>query len=91
MNIFTIGFTQKSAEEFFTLLAKNNIECLIDVRLNNISQLAGFAKAKDLQYFLNIGQVIFGDNTVPYFLNKVDKYYYSHLNLLKTVVRHALF
>lgn len=52
MNIFTIGFTQKSAEEFFTLLAKNNIECLIDVRLNNISQLAGFAKAKDLQYFL---------------------------------------
>lgn len=52
MNLYTIGFTQKSAEEFFSLLSKNNIECLIDVRLNNVSQLAGFAKAKDLQYFL---------------------------------------
>lgn len=37
MNLFTIGFTQKSAKEFFTLLSKNNIECLIDVRLNNVS------------------------------------------------------
>lgn len=52
MIIYTIGFAQKSAEEFFKLIQNNNIECLIDVRLNNVSQLAGFTKAKDLKYFL---------------------------------------
>lgn len=41
MKIFTIGYTQKSAEEFFDLLMANKVECLIDVRLNNSSQLAG--------------------------------------------------
>ncbi|MBE7709261.1 MAG: DUF488 domain-containing protein [Cyanobacteria bacterium SIG32] len=53
MNIYTIGFAQKSAKEFFELLEKNSIDCLIDIRLNNISQLAGFTKGKDLEYFLN--------------------------------------
>ena len=43
MNIFTIGFAQKSAEEFFTLLTNNGVKKLIDIRLNNKSQLAGFA------------------------------------------------
>ncbi len=52
MNIFTIGFAQKSAEDFFNLLIANKIECLVDIRLNNSSQLAGFTKQKDLQYFL---------------------------------------
>ena len=52
MNIFTIGFAQKSAEEFFKLLISNKTECLVDIRLNNFSQLAGFTKQKDLQYFL---------------------------------------
>lgn len=52
MNIFTIGFSQKSAKEFFTLLKDNNIKTLIDARLNNKSQLAGFTKGKDLPYFL---------------------------------------
>ena len=52
INIFTIGFTQKSAESFFNLIKKSNITTLIDVRLNNISQLAGFAKRDDLKYFL---------------------------------------
>ncbi len=52
MNIFTIGFAQKNAEEFFALLMHSKVDCLIDVRLNNISQLAGFTKSKDLQYFL---------------------------------------
>lgn len=52
MIIFTIGFAQKSAERFFQILKENNVECLIDVRLNNVSQLAGFTKSKDLQYFL---------------------------------------
>jgi uncharacterized protein (DUF488 family) len=52
MEIFTIGFTQKSAEEFFGLLTNSGIRRLIDVRLNNISQLAGFAKRDDLGFFL---------------------------------------
>lgn len=50
--IYTIGFTKKSAETFFDLLKKNNIEILIDVRLNNTSQLAGFSKYPDIEYFL---------------------------------------
>lgn len=53
MNIYTIGFTQKSAERFFQLLEVNNIKCVLDIRLNNSSQLAGFTKGTDLQYFLN--------------------------------------
>ncbi len=57
MNIFTIGFSQKSAEEFFTLLIKNKVEKLIDIRLNNKSQLAGFANAKHLPYFLKLHNI----------------------------------
>ena len=49
---FTIGFTQKSASRFFTLLSDAGVKKLIDVRLNNVSQLAGFAKRDDLRYFL---------------------------------------
>ncbi len=52
MKLFTIGFTQKSAETFFTQLKKSLVRTLIDTRLNNRSQLSGFAKQKDLQYFL---------------------------------------
>jgi uncharacterized protein (DUF488 family) len=52
VSVFTIGFTKKTAEEFFSLLKSSSVERLIDVRLNNVSQLAGFAKKKDLQYFL---------------------------------------
>lgn len=50
-NIFTIGFTQKSAEEFFGLLRSHGIKRLIDTRLNNTGQLAGFSKREDLRYF----------------------------------------
>ena len=52
MDLFTIGFTQKSAEQFFELLKKHKIELLLDIRLNNKSQLAGFTKGSDLKYFL---------------------------------------
>jgi uncharacterized protein (DUF488 family) len=51
MKIFTIGFTKKSAEAFFTRLRNPEIRTLIDVRLNNVSQLAGFAKKDDLRFF----------------------------------------
>ena len=54
MNIYTIGFAQKSAEEFFKLLTDNGVNKLIDIRLNNKSQLAGFANAKHLLYFLKL-------------------------------------
>jgi uncharacterized protein (DUF488 family) len=52
MKIFTIGFTKKSAEEFFTRLREAGVRRVVDVRLNNTSQIAGFAKARDLEFFL---------------------------------------
>jgi uncharacterized protein (DUF488 family) len=52
MEIYTIGFTQTTAEHFFGRLRDAGVRRLLDVRLNNSSQLAGFAKAKDLPYFL---------------------------------------
>ncbi len=52
MEIYTIGFTKKSAAEFFRLLKKAGIKRLIDVRLNNSSQLAAFTKKDDLKFFL---------------------------------------
>ena len=52
MKLFTIGFTRKSAEKFFGLLSSSGVKRVVDVRLNNVSQLAGFAKRDDLEYFL---------------------------------------
>ncbi len=52
IKLFTIGFTQKTAETFFTTLITAGVRRIIDVRLNNKSQLAGFAKKDDLRYFL---------------------------------------
>ena len=52
MKIFTLGFTRKTAETFFTRLQQSGATRLIDVRLNNSSQLAAFAKREDLRYFL---------------------------------------
>lgn len=49
---FTIGFTKKSAKQFFTKLRDSGVKQLLDVRLNNSSQLAGFAKRDDLIFFL---------------------------------------
>ena len=51
MRIFTIGFTKKSAQAFFTRLSEAQVSRLVDVRLNNVSQLAGFSKRDDLRYF----------------------------------------
>jgi uncharacterized protein (DUF488 family) len=47
-----MGFTQKSAEQFFDALIKSGVKTVIDTRLNNVSQLAGFTKKNDLKYFL---------------------------------------
>jgi uncharacterized protein (DUF488 family) len=52
MKLFTIGFTKKTAEEFFGRLRQPGLTRLVDARLNNISQLAGFTKKNDLRFFL---------------------------------------
>ncbi|MBV9487783.1 MAG: DUF488 domain-containing protein [Frankiaceae bacterium] len=52
MELFTIGFTRKSAAEFFGLLQTAGVKRVVDVRRNNVSQLAGFTKRHDLEYFL---------------------------------------
>lgn len=51
IRLFTIGFTHKSAERFFDLLRGGGVRKIVDTRINNVSQLAGFAKAPDLQFF----------------------------------------
>ena len=66
INLYTIGFTKKNAETFFTLLKKNGVKKIIDVRLNNVSQLAGFTKQDDLRYFLKE-------------LCRIEYYYYGQL------------
>lgn len=58
IDIFTIGFTKKTAQQFFELLLKSGVRRVIDTRLNNVSQLAGFSKRDDLAYFLKeIGDI----------------------------------
>jgi uncharacterized protein (DUF488 family) len=61
IKIYTIGFTQTSAEQFFGKLINTGVKKIVDARLNNSSQLAGFAKKDDLRYFLkalgNIGYI----------------------------------
>lgn len=62
--IYTIGFTEKRAKEFFNLLRQKSIKAVIDVRLNNKSQLSGFAKKEDLQFFLQeIGSIAYIEAT----------------------------
>jgi uncharacterized protein (DUF488 family) len=53
MRLYTIGFTQKSAQEFFELLRDNGVQRLIDIRIHPHGQLSGFARQYDLPYFLD--------------------------------------
>jgi uncharacterized protein (DUF488 family) len=52
IKLFTIGFTKKNAEQFFSLLQQGGVRKVLDTRLNNVSQLAGFTKRDDLSFFL---------------------------------------
>jgi uncharacterized protein (DUF488 family) len=52
MKLYTIGFTKKTAKQFFELLKSNGVQCLVDIRLHPDGQLAGFTKREDLRYFL---------------------------------------
>lgn len=54
ITLYTIGFTKKNAQKFFELLKKAGIRKLVDIRINNASQLAGFAKGTDLEYFMKV-------------------------------------
>lgn len=58
LKLFTVGFTKKTAEHFFEMLAENGVKRIIDVRLKNTSGLSGFSKKNDLKYFLKkIGNI----------------------------------
>lgn len=52
IKIYTIGFTKKNARQFFGLIQKSGVKRVLDTRLNNVSQLAGFTKKDDLSFFL---------------------------------------
>ena len=54
MKLFTIGYSKKSAEEFFDLLRTNNVKRVVDIRRHNTNQLAGFTKKDDLAWFLSV-------------------------------------
>jgi uncharacterized protein (DUF488 family) len=63
IKLYTIGFTEKSAEQFFNLLKNNGVKKILDIRINNFSQLAGFAKGSDLRYFAKeIGNIAYEHN-----------------------------
>jgi uncharacterized protein (DUF488 family) len=63
IKLYTIGFAKKPAEKFFNLLKGANVKQIIDTRINNISQLAGFAKGSDLKFFAKeIGDVNYEHN-----------------------------
>ncbi|CAI1195051.1 DUF488 domain-containing protein [Enterobacter hormaechei] len=95
VNIHTIGFTKKTAEHFFNALKKNGVIRVIDTRLNNNSQLSGFAKAKDLEFFLrkicNIDYVYRSElaptkKILDDYKNKNitwEQYSYEYLNLME--------
>jgi uncharacterized protein (DUF488 family) len=53
MKIYTIGFTNKKAKDFFEKLSAAGVKRVVDVRLNNVSQLSGFSKRDDIRYFLH--------------------------------------
>ena len=53
ITLYTIGFTKKNARKFFGLLKQAGVKKLVDIRINNSSQLAGFAKGNDLEYFMS--------------------------------------
>lgn len=93
--ISTIGFTGKSAKSFFTLLKDAEVKTLLDVRLNNTSQLSGFAKKEDLKFFLEkIGEIKYLElpdlapekGILKDYQNKIiswDEYEKKYLNLLE--------
>ena len=63
IKLYTIGFTGKPAEKFFNLLTSSGVKKIVDTRINNVSQLAGFAKGSDLKFFAKeIGDISYEHN-----------------------------
>jgi len=63
IHLFTVGFTKKPAETFFKLLKDSGVKQIVDTRINNVSQLSGFAKGSDLQFFAReIGNISYDHN-----------------------------
>jgi uncharacterized protein (DUF488 family) len=63
IKLYTIGFTGKPAEKFFNLLRNSDVKKIVDTRVNNISQLSGFAKGQDLKFFAKeIGNISYEHN-----------------------------
>ncbi len=63
IKLYTIGFTGKSAEKFFNLLNTSSVKKIVDTRVNNVSQLSGFAKGSDLKFFASqIGGISYQHN-----------------------------
>lgn len=63
IKLYTIGFTGKTAEGFFNLLKGSDVKKIVDTRVNNVSQLAGFAKGADLKFFAKeIGHMLYEHN-----------------------------
>jgi uncharacterized protein (DUF488 family) len=63
IELYTIGFTKKNAQKFFGLLTDNHVKEIIDTRINNTSQLSGFAKADDLRFFAKtVGNINYSHN-----------------------------
>ncbi|MEN6595229.1 MAG: DUF488 domain-containing protein [Clostridiaceae bacterium] len=103
MELYTIGFTQKSAEQFFEVLKRIEVDLLIDIRLNNKSQLAGFTKGDDLKYFLReichcqyIHAVEFAptDELLTRYRNKLlpwDEYEVEYKQIIRQIDAYALF
>jgi len=91
MNIYTIGFTKKSAKVFFELLTKNGIKKVVDIRLNNKSQLAGFAKGVDLQYFLKLHGIEYEHNIMLAPTDELRKMYNDKQNKMSFEVYTVIF
>lgn len=63
IKLYTIGFTKKPAEKFFSLIRDAGVKKIVDTRINNVSQLAGFAKGSDLKFFAKeIGNISYEHN-----------------------------
>ena len=63
IKLYTIGFTGKPAEKFFNLVINAGVKKIVDTRINNVSQLAGFAKGADLKFFAKeIGNIAYEHN-----------------------------
>lgn len=79
MRLYTIGFTQKSLRQFADLLRGADVDGIVDIRLNNISQLAGYAKRDDLAYILELlGIGYLDEKRLAPTADLLDRYHHDH-------------